>query len=375
VQTIAEIMAVKAEQKNLLLVCDLAPDLPAHILADEKRLRQVLLNLLSNAIKFTDLGQVTLQVRFVPPDRLGFEVRDTGIGIAVDQLGIIFEPFEQAGDVRRHLAGTGLGLSISRQYVRLMGGEIQVDSEVGQGSTFRFDIQAPPLQTAATVTTTGTVTGYEGPRRKVLVVDDIAENRAVAAGLLAPLGFEVVEAANGREGVEVAQRLLPDLILMDIAMPELDGLAATRRLRQMDAFRDVPILAMSASVSASDSEQSLAAGMNVFLAKPLDADKLLGQIARLLQLEWIYGPEAATPLAEGPIVAPPAEELEVLYRMAQAGNMREIIAQAERLAKLDERYRTFAGQLSALAKGYQSKALLHLVEEYRQSSLASPACR
>jgi PAS domain S-box-containing protein len=372
VQTIAEIMAVKAVEKNLLLVCDLAADLPAQVLVDEKRLRQVLLNLLSNAIKFTDHGQVTLQVRFVPPDRLGFEVRDTGIGIAEDRLGIIFEPFEQAGDVRRRLAGTGLGLSISRQFVRLMGGEIQVDSQVGQGSAFRFDIQAPPLRAEAAVATSETVTGYVGPRRKVLVVDDIADNRAVAAGLLTPLGFEVTEAANGREAVEVVQRLLPDLILMDIVMPELDGLAATRLLRQLDAFRDVPILAMSASVSGRDSEQSLAAGMNAFLAKPLDADKLLGQIARLLQLEWIHGPEqGAVPLDERAVVAPPVEELEVLYRMAQTGNMREIIAQAERLAGLDERYRVFASQLSALARGYQSKDVLHLVEVYRQRGLAA----
>ena len=121
--------------------------------------------------------------------------------------------------------------------------------------------------------------------QKILVVDDIAENRAVVTDLLAPLGFEVTEAANGREGVEMAQRLRPDLILMDIAMPELDGLAVARLLRQREAFREVPILAMS----ASDSAQSLAAGMNAFLPKPLDADKLLEQMARLLRLEWTYG--------------------------------------------------------------------------------------
>jgi CheY-like chemotaxis protein len=182
----------------------------------------------------------------------------------------------------------------------------------------------------------------------------------------------IAEAHDGREAVELSLHFRPDVVLMDIVMPELDGLAATRLLRQLDAFRDVPILAMSASVSASDSEQSLAAGMNAFLAKPLDADKLLGQIARLLPLEWIYGPEqGAAPLDERAIVAPPAEELEVLYRVVQAGNMREIIAQAERLTRLDERYRAFASQLSALARGYQSKDVLHLVEVYRQRSLAT----
>lgn len=149
-------------------------------------------------------------------------------------------------------------------------------------------------------------------------------------------------------------------------MPGLDGLAATRRLRQLEAFREVPILAMSASVSASDSEQSMAAGMNAFLDKPLDADKLLQELARLLRLAWTYGPAQAPPEEEGAIVVPPAEEMEVLYLLARRGDMHDITAQADRLAQLDECYRPFANRLISLARGYQSKALLQLVEEYRQ---------
>jgi CheY-like chemotaxis protein len=367
VQTIADIVRVKAAQKGLELVCDLAPDLPSWVRVDEKRLRQVLLNLLSNAVKFTDSGLVTLQVRFVPPDRLGFEVRDTGIGIAADQLGAIFEPFEQVGDAQRRLAGTGLGLAISRQYARLMGGEIQVESQVGRGSTFRFDVRATPLQTATPVAASRSVTGYAGPRRKILVVDDVAENRAVARDLLASFGFEVAEAANGQDGLEMAQRLRPDLVLLDVAMPKQDGLEVARMLRQHETFREIPIIAMSASVSASDSAQCLAAGMNAFLPKPLDADKLLEQMARLLGLDWIYGvAKTESSPTEGPVVVPPAEEMELLYRLARGGNMQEIMAQVGRLAGQDERYRPFADQLCALARGFQSKAVLHLVEEYRQ---------
>ncbi len=371
VQTIAEIVGVKVTQKGLELVCDLAPDLPSWIRADEKRLRQILLNLLSNAVKFTDCGRVMLRVRFAAPARLCFEVQDTGIGIAVDQLKAIFEPFEQAGDMQRRLAGTGLGLAISQQYVRLMGGEITLESRLGQGSTFRFEVQAQPVQAATAVVASRTVTGYAGPRKKVLVVDDIAENRAVVTNLLTPLGFEVAEAANGREGVGTAQRLRPDLILMDIAMPELDGLAATRRLRQLEALQEVPIIAMSASVSTGDSEQSLAAGMNAFLPKPLDADKLLDQMARLLQLEWTYSlAKAESPPEAEAIVTPPAEEMEVLHRLAKLGNMHEIMALADRLVKLDERYAPFVNQLNSLARNYQSKAVLCLVEEHRQGGLA-----
>ena len=166
------------------------------------------------------------------------------------------------------------------------------------------------------------MTGYAGPRKKVLVVDDVAENRAVATDMLTPLGFEVVEAANGREGLEMAQRLRPDLILMDIVMPEMDGLEATRRLRELPAFKDVPIIAMSASVSASDSEKFLAAGMNAFSPKPIDVDRLLGQIATVLQLDWVYElpeEESSSELdaSEEVLVVPPRQEMEVLYRLAR----------------------------------------------------------
>jgi CheY-like chemotaxis protein len=173
--------------------------------------------------------------------------------------------------------------------------------------------------------------------------------------------------------VEAALRQPPDVIIMDLAMPQLDGLAATRLLRQSDLCRDVPIIAVSASVSAKDSAQCLAAGMNAFHPKPLDVDKLLDQMARLLRLEWTY---RAAPVPAGSeasaMVAPPADEIEVLYLLARRGNMQEIMVQAERLAGLDERYRPFADRLTSLAKSYQSKAVLRLVEAHRQGSLIAP---
>ena len=369
VQDLLDIAGVRAAQKGLELVCDLDPGLPLWLRADEKRVRQVLFNLLSNAIKFTERGHVTLRVRFALPDRWRFEVADSGVGIAADKLETIFQPFEQAGDRQHRAAGTGLGLTISRQYVRLMGGDIRVESRPGQGSTFYVEIRAQPVDKAteasATTVSVRDVTGYAGPRRNVLVVDDIAENRAVVLDLLTPLGFAVSEASNGREAVNVAQRLRPDLIVMDVAMPELDGQAATRLLRQSSLCREVPIIAVSASVSTSDSEQCLAAGMNAFLPKPLDADKLLDRMGRLLGLEWTYR-AAAAPVEASALVAPPAEEMDVLYQLARLGNMQEIMAHAGRLASQDERYRPFADRLIALAKGYQSKAVLRLVEGYLQ---------
>ncbi len=367
VQGIDDIVGVQAAQKGLKIVCDVAPDVPHVLRADEKRLRQVLLNLLCNAVKFTDHGQVTLRVRFAPPSRLCFEVQDSGIGIAANQLEVIFEPFEQVGDMRRRLAGTGLGLAISRQYVRLMGGDIHVESHVGQGSTFRFDVEVQPVQVASITAFGRTVRGYAGPRKKILVVDDVADNRSVVSDLLTPLGFEVTEVVNGREGLEMAQHLRPDLILIDLVMPDLDGLAITRALREREAFQSLPIIVMSASVLASDSEQIAAAGMTAALPKPIDANELLGQMARLMQLEWTYGsPQAELTPEMAHMVAPPADEMEVLYRLARMGSMRDIMAEARRLAMLDECYRPFTNRLSSLAQAYQSQAVLRLVEEYRQ---------
>jgi signal transduction histidine kinase/CheY-like chemotaxis protein len=369
VRLIGEFVSVKAAEKGLGFVCDIAADLPSGVRTDERRLRQVLLNLLANAVKFTDHGQVHLRVSFSRPSRLHFEVQDTGIGVAPGQFESIFQPFEQAGEAARRSGGAGLGLAISRQYVRLMGGEIHLDSRVGEGSTFWFDIDVEVADAEPATTLAETiVTGYEGPRRTVLVVDDIAENRAVIVDMLGQIGFDVIEATGGRDGLEKAQSLRPQLILMDNYMPEIDGPEATRRLRRLADFQDVPIIAISASASSHDEEKSLAAGANAFLPKPIDYDQLLTLIATLLELSWTYQLPAEESFrdldAVGPLVGPPPSEVEILHRLALSGNMRDIARRAAHLAELGEHYRPFANRLGELAKGYQSRAILTLVEQH-----------
>jgi signal transduction histidine kinase/DNA-binding NarL/FixJ family response regulator len=366
-RTIAEIISVRAGQKGLDFICDFAPDLPGGIRADETRLRQVLLNLLANAVKFTDRGQVRLRTHFSPPTTLRFAVQDTGIGVSADHLETIFLPFEQTSDPQRRLGGAGLGLAISRQFVRRMGGDIHVTSQVGAGSTFWFELEVPVVDTEVAAPEKRLVTGYDGPRKRVLVVDDLAANRAMAVEMLSQIGFDVIEAINGRGALDKAQTVQPHWILMDIVMPEMDGLEVTRRLRQLSGIKDVPIIVTSASASRSDEQKSLVAGANAFLPKPIVLDQLLTQIGSLLMLDWTYAPQAA-PRAEvqavGPLVAPPAQELELLHQLARMGNMRGIVQWAKRVAELDGHYRPLADQLHVLAKGYQSKAILTLVERY-----------
>jgi len=290
---IAGIIRVKVEQKPLLqFVLDLAPDLPDAVRVDERRLRQVLLNLLDNAVKFTDRGQVTLRLRFTPPQRLRIEVEDTGVGMSPEQVACIFRPFEQVGDPQRRSGGTGLGLAISRQFVQLMGSDIEVESRLGAGNRFWFEIDAPPVRINGAVVEAPpllAVTGYLGPTKKVLVVDDVADNRAVVVAMLDRLGFETFEAANGADGLAQAETVLPDLVLMDIVMPDIDGIEVIRRMRRMPAMSKVPIVAVSASASTQVQHSTLEAGANDFLPKPVDLQRLLQRTSSLLKLSWVEG--------------------------------------------------------------------------------------
>jgi|GEM_PF-2237421 len=365
---IAEMIEVKAAQKDLDFRCELTPDLPPLVRADEKRLRQVLLNLLSNAVKYTDHGTVRLCVSMPEPERFRFEVRDTGVGIGADQLEAIFKPFEQTGDLQRRAGGTGLGLAISRQLLTLMGSDIWVESRVGEGSTFWFELTlaviVPKIETAIVAD----VVGYQGTSKKILVVDDVAENRAVAVGMLDQLGFEMIEAANGADGLKKAQALRPDLILMDLVMPGMDGLEATRRLRALPDFNDVPIIVVSASASADDRQQSLQAGANAFLPKPIEYEHLLAQIASLLRLDLIFAQPVAVPLSmdrsSAALVVPSQQKIEELFHLAKMGNMQEILRWTSGLTELDDRYRPFADQLAEMARSYQSKGILNLARRY-----------
>ena len=289
-----------------------------------------------------------------------------------EQLAKLFQPFEQVGDVRRR-AGTGLGLTISRQLVRLMGGDIHVQSRPGEGSRFWFEVALPVAEIAAPRRPSERVAiGYEGPRRKVLVADDVVGNRAVLLDLLSGLGFEVCEATNGQEAVEQEMAASPDLVVMDLVMPVMGGLEAIhciRRNRQARGLARLPFIVVSASANEEDQAESVAAGADAFLTKPIDQESLLRIIGAQLGLTWVYGRPAEERAGDGgaaELVAPPREEMEVLHALALEGNMRDIRKRAAYLTTLGERYRPFADRLHRLAQGYQSKAILSLVEEHLQ---------
>ncbi len=273
-----------AERKALGLRVQLGSGLPGNVLGDGDRLRQVLLNLLNNAIKFTRSGTVTLGIRALEGGagvaRLRFEVEDTGIGIAATKRHLLFERFSQIdGSNHREYAGTGLGLAISKRLVELMGGTIGCDSELGRGSVFWFEVVLPVAPPASQPATTAAPNAAAG--RRLLVVEDVVVNQELARAILERAGHQVQIASGGAEAVAAVQKTSFDLVLMDVQMPVIDGLTATRLIRSLDhpASR-VPIVAMSANVLPHQVALCREAGMQDHVGKPFKRDDLLATIER-----------------------------------------------------------------------------------------------
>lgn len=290
-QDICTPLQVKALQKQLVFCWEVSPNIPDILVGDVGRLRQVLINLLGNAIKFTEQGEVVASISLQSASSSGqvsllFAVRDTGIGIPVEKQASIFQPFQQAdSSITRRYGGTGLGLTISSQLIRMMGGELQVESELGQGSSFHFKINLA-IATQARLMATVEVDSLspDRPSLKVLLADDNAVNRMLAVRLLNKAGHQVLVAENGHEAVQVWEQEQPDVILMDVQMPVMDGLKATRLIRMTEQTKQLsstPIIALTANAMESDKAICLAAGMDDFLSKPFQIQALLDVVQRV----------------------------------------------------------------------------------------------
>ena len=372
-QMVVSMVRMRAAQKNLVVREEYAPDLPRMVLGDETRLRQVLFNLLGNAIKFTERGEVTLRVerRFAPFGQaaIRFEVEDTGVGIPADQIEKIFEPFYQAGAEKMKSQGTGLGLTISKQIVRLMRGDIFVASADGQGSRFWFDLPLPEAAVAAaSPARLSEIIGYTGAPRHLLIVDDDPVNRMVLKDMLAPLGFKVSEAENGQDALTQAAQSRPDLALMDIVMPEMDGIEAISRIKQTPELRQMIIVAFSANVMEDIQQQVRAAGGDDFLAKPIQFETLLEKLAALLGVSWRYSSPSALPPecgnAPSPVICPPESELQKLIDAAQIGDIIEIRGIVDALEASNQAYAPFAAAIRQHAKQFDIAKILQSAQEH-----------
>jgi len=281
---------LRAAPKNLRFIHEIHGVLPQCIETDPLRLRQVLYNLLGNAMKFTVQGDVAFRV-YVNPERLRFEVKDTGKGIPKEDLPSLFKPFFQATNNNAIGQGVGLGLHISKQIVELLGGEIIIASELGRGSTFSFEIPLRGADPVSIELRSPQVIGYEGPRRRVLVVDDEPLNRLILRELLLTVGLDATEADSPEEALRLLKNHF-DAVISDIRMPGDDGHTFCRNLRSREQTKDLVIIASSASVFADDQRLALASGFSDFLPKPVMEEELFEILGRHLGLKWIYAQES-----------------------------------------------------------------------------------
>ncbi len=370
-EEIAAMVRVEAQRKGLNFSLDAPAGLPQVVEADGKRLRQILLNLLGNAIKFTDSGGVTLGVECVPAEdgkiELRVVVRDTGVGISAKDATRIFAPFEQASHGQKQESGVGLGLAITRELARLMGGEVEVDSHPGQGSQFRFAVILPVVQEHQdAVPAENSVIGYLGPSRTILVVDDQAENRRLLQQLLEPLGFGVIFADGGRQAVASARTDRPDLIVMDLRMPGMDGVEAARAIRGTPGLENIFIIAASASSADLDRAEADPATFVTCLRKPFQTADLLAAIQRPLALTWRYAEAVQAGASTGrlrDVLAPPRAALEELLDLARMGKLVRVEQIALDLEQRDARFSPFSRRLYALARGFEEEHMVAMLEE------------
>ncbi|MEG4107968.1 ATP-binding protein [Microcoleus sp. S13_C5] len=387
-EDVSQIFRLRSEQKAISYICQFDSSLPTNVQGDEKRLRQILINLLGNAVKFTDRGGVTFKVQLIKsvpletnPNELNainsirFQIEDTGVGIGEEKMQKIFQPFEQVGNTDKMSEGTGLGLAITLKIIEMMGGSIRVNSQLNAGSQFWFDLDLPSASKwESAIQLQAAIAGYQGTKLKILAVDDQWENRSVLVNLLAPLGFEVLEAANAKEALKQVDSSQFNAIITDLVMPEMDGFELVSRLRSQPKFKDLVIIVSSASVFEADQHKSLDMGANAFLPKPVQAADLFVLLQKHLGISWVYQKsshlnqnvnQSVRSDSDSLLVPPPDEELVILYDLVMRGNLKAVTQQVEQLKKLDAKYIPFAERVGELAASFQEKQLRLLINDYK----------
>ncbi|MGK7936451.1 MAG: PAS domain S-box protein [Xenococcaceae cyanobacterium] len=381
---LTSLMRQQAQQTNLSFNYQLLSNLPNAVHGDETRLKQVLINLLGNALKFTPEGSVSLRVGYVKDfgdrqadsskiennHKIRFEVEDTGIGIPEEKLEKIFLPFEQISNNLANKKGTGLGLTITDNILQLMDSKIQVKSTLGTGSVFCFELDLPSVDSeivCAPLFQMFTPIGFRGERRKILIVDDVPANIHLLSSLLKPLGFEIAEAKNGQEGLEIARSFKPDAMLIDLVMPVMNGIEMANKVREDRQLRGIIMIAISANVKFSDGLKFDRELFTTFLSKPIDLNQLLNLLGDYLQLEWIENEnnENNIETSTESLVLPPIEIIEELLNLSKLGDMNEIITKTTLLKQSDEQYSYFAQRVEQLASNYEQNNLLKLLENFQ----------
>jgi PAS domain S-box-containing protein len=366
----------KSTSKQLRFVFEADGNLPRIVLVDESKLRQIFINLIGNAIKFTDYGSITLRARFAKKmqgiSHLIFEIEDTGCGIPENELSKIFSYFTQTSAGIKKGSGTGLGLALSRELAILMGGNISVSSEVGKGSVFTFNVeikegsseifeQNPAKRVISLV--------KNQKKHLVMVVDDNIENLQIVVMLLKMVGFETLEATNGKDAIEKFEQWSPDLILMDLRMPVMDGYEATRHIKLTDKGIHTPVIAITANILEEDRNRIETIGIQGFIGKPFRENELFDTIGRILGLQYIY--EEVTPASQeillylGESIAGDIEKLpdSLRLKMLEALAIADMKQFKKLIGSVDKENSDLVHHLMGLAKNYDYDHLLQILSK------------
>ena len=378
INSIVEMFRITTNQKGVSFKYDQPTPIPLKVVADETHLRQILINLLGNAVKFTEQGHVSFMVELVEPITtqyiegepelvctLKFTIEDSGIGIEQKDLDRIFAPFKQINN--ESLAqGAGLGLAISQQLTEMMGSKIQVISVVEQGSRFWLELTLSVTSTELKEPEkmSKTITGFRGAPIKLLIVDDESGNRILLCKRLAKFGFEIEDAADGIICLEKAEQFQPDIILLDLHMPNLGGLELTQQLRAMPIYQDVIIIAVSADSKSDIRAKTLEVGCHDFLPKPVDIQELLGIIDLYLEVDWIYEGESYPNQLS--MVLPPLSERIALYNLALDGDIEGIFDKLTQIEQLNDTYQSFTKKIHDHAENYQTDIICQILEKHQQ---------
>ena len=364
IEHLVSIFKPQAEDKGLPFYCQIVNTLPQRVRGDEKRVGQILINLLGNAIKFTTDGEINFRIGY-SCGVTTFQVVDTGPGIHQDQLQNIFQPFTQLPN--EHLgSGSGLGLTISKILCDIMGGELAVVSDQDQGSTFTVRLLLPNLGGEQHYIQEDDIIGYLGKYQKILIVDDQPEHRDLVMSILQPLGFGMMDACSGEECLAKVQKKPPDLILLDLSMPGLDGAGTARQLRQKGYT--MPIVVLSANAYPSDRLNAINAGCNDFLAKPIQVSELLAKLKLHLALDWLYQEQRQDVDSErqNRYQQPSLDTIQELTGFVQIGDLLGLNRRLTELIRCQPEYTQFAQGIMKLASEFrlvEIKKLLHSASE------------
>jgi len=380
---------LRASQKQLRFTYSLDGAIPDWIGTDPVRLRQVLYNLIGNAIKFTHCGEVSLSVQRLN-NQIRFEVKDTGKGIPGKDIPNLFKPFYQASNNDQAAQGVGLGLYISKRIIDLLGGELHVTSSVGSETIFWFELPLNETSVPQSEVRTGRITGYEGLRRKLLVVEDDDANRKFLKELLENVAFSVREASSGKAALDLVHRGNFDALISDIRMADTDGNSMCRQIRSEPKLANLIVIASSASVYEDDRHNAISSGFDDFVPKPVREADLFRVLATHLNLRWIRSSETTTenasfgtsfantqdaidtPLYE---TVPPPDKIQQLIIFAKRGDVMALRTEIEKLGSTDSAYRIFCERLRLVAAEFRMGAIQTILQEAAQKNDCAPANR